>query len=217
MGEEPIMPEFEDKLKDPEEVDNATNKGVEDDKTKGKADEMSDEPAKEFDEIIEGWREDRKELIEAKKRLRELEDKKGSAEDEDEELEGLTEREKLEKIVEKREAKIKAMEDAQLEEIRQEIRFHERTDKFFRDNKADILKMAEKIDAVNLDQAIRAYKIGKGVVEEKSNALNDKLKKNAGGVKGGGSGGRSVNIAPYDPKTESNMSFGDFYKKAGVR
>jgi hypothetical protein len=174
----------------------------------------------QFQEIIDGWREDRQRLDALEIENRELKDKlsKGrTQQDEDEELEGLSESEKVNRIVERREKEKEEKEKAEKEEVEREVRFYERTDPFFKENKAKVIQIAADFNVKNLAQAIA---IAKGQFQAAGNAAgnqqyHDNRKRNAGGM-GGGNAGGSQQVKPYDPKADSGKSFGDFYREAGI-
>jgi hypothetical protein len=191
---------------------------------KGKAsaqdDRATDETQKANDEQIkkltEGWREDREEAQAEITRLKaELRTTKPTKDEEDE-LEGLDEQERVEKIIQIRKAKEKELESAELKQVQSEIRFYERTDKVFSDNKAAILKVAQDYDCRNLQQAILIWR---GLEKDKANkdaSYNDKRKADADGKAGGKAAGTTAG-RPYSPKLDRNKSFGDLFREGGVK
>lgn len=238
---EPQMPSFNDAPQDPVEVTEQTNQvepnpnevaqvnqgeGTESETPEVPAEGQESEtptpapePNQQFTEIIEGWREDRTKLEELITRNRELEDKlsKYSQPEEDEEFEGLTEREKVDRIIAKREEEARAKEEAEQAEVESEIRFYERSDQFFRENKAKVLQVAADFNAKNLAQAITILKsqfVAAGKAVGNAN-YNDNLKKNASGIGGSNAGGKPT-YKPYDPKTDGRKSFGDLYREGGL-
>lgn len=172
-----------------------------------------EEISKEFGEkekkLIEGWREDRLEaerLRNENRLMRERLSKQKEAEDDDEEYEGLSDEERINRKMAKREAEKKAREEEELEAIKRDIRFHERTDPVFKANKEQILAIAEKINAINLEQAIKVFnEISQVVKNTKSEMkLREKPK---------------PKLAPkkkYDRKADENKSFGDMFREGGI-
>jgi len=191
---------------------------------KGKASEQdgktTDEMQKAADEQIkkltEGWREDREEAQSEITRLKaELRASKPTKDEEDE-LEGLDENERVEKIIQLRKAKEKELEKAELQQVQSEIRFYERTDKRFADNKSAILKIAQEYDCRNLKQAILIWN---GLEKDKANkdaSYNDKRKADADGKAGGKSAGNTAG-RPYSPKFDGNKSFAQMFREGGVK
>jgi len=208
--------------KDPEKGNsNADNAGKdESDKDKSGQDAKTIEQVeKERDEQItkltEAWKEDREFFQGQIKDLRAEAKNPKLTQREEDELEGLEENERVEKIIEFREKRKKAADEAELKAVKSEIRFFERTDKEFAENKKDILKVAEDYDCPSLKQAILMWRgLNAGKVK-KDTEYHDNRKKNADG-KGGGNAGGTTAGKPYDPKTDGKKSFGDFYREAGL-
>jgi len=220
------MPSFNEELPDDSGKDNAggeENKESETDNDpagseKGEkpsspeAKKTPEEISKEFEDkekkLTEGWREDRLEaerLRNENRLMRERMSKQKEAED-DEEYEGLSDEERINKKMAKREADKKAREEEELEAIKRDIRFHERTDPVFKANKERILAIAEKINAVSLEQAIKVFmEISQTAKDTKGEMkVQEKPKPKPAPKK------------KYDKKADENKSFGDMFREGGI-
>jgi hypothetical protein len=174
--------------------------------------QVSDE---QYKKLTEAWKEDREYFQDEIKRLRGEAKSPKLTSQEEEALEGLDENERVEKLIEFRQKRKEAAEKAELQAVKSEIRFYERTDKEFADNKQAILKVARDYDCKNLKQGILIWR---GLQDRKTQTetqLNDQRKKEADGRGGGNAGGRTAG-KPYDPKEDKNKSFGDFYREGGI-
>ncbi len=180
-----------------------------------KKEESSNISEEQHNKLVEAWKEDRSYFQGEIKRLRSEVKNPEYTRDEEEELEELTGIERDRKVVEFHKKREKAAEEAELKQVKSEIRFYERTDKEFAENKKDILKVAQDYDCPNLKQAILVWR-GLNISKVKKDAdYNDQRKKDADGKAGGKAGGTTAG-KPYDPKTDGKKSFGDFYREAGV-
>jgi hypothetical protein len=191
-----------------------------------KSETPSNDADTQFNEIIEGWKEDRMALQTATTENRALKDEvrdlKGrlaryeNGESEEDEFEGLSPREREQKIIERHE-KQKAEETMRMkDEVAKEISFHERTNPEFRANKDAILKIASDFNATNLEQATKIWKAQQAVAQKaaKAKEIDDKRKREAAGANGGTSGGSTVR--PYDPTVDGKKSISDLYREGGV-
>jgi hypothetical protein len=167
----------------------------------------------QYKSLVEGWKEDREYLMGENKRLRAEAKNPKLTQQEEEELEAIDDPdERAEKKLEFRQKREKAAEEAELKTVKSEIRFYERTNKEFAENKKDILKVASDYECKDLKQAILVWR-GLNVGKAKKDAeYHDERKKGADG-KGGGNAGGSTAGKPYDPKTDSKKSFGDLYRE----
>lgn len=228
MANEPEIPLMEgDMPKDPAEIEAKVNpengksdagKTGEDDKSKqgdDKGGETVTVSAEQYKKLAEGWKEDREYYQGEVKRLRAEATNPKLTDKEEEELEGLDEDERVEKKIEFREKRREAAKQAELEAVKREIRFYERTDQEFADNKREILKVAEQYDCPNLKQAILVWRGLNADKAKKDAIINDERKKEADGKGGGNANGKTTG-KPFDPKTDGKKSFGDFYREGGV-
>lgn len=212
--------QYDDGGNDPEKGNSKPDEaGQGDDKKPGqgaKKDEGSSAASDEqIKKLTEAWREDREYFQGEVKRLRSEAKSPKLTKAEEEELEGLDENERVDKLIEFREKRKKEADEAEVQAIRSEIRFYERTDKEFADNKQAILKVASDYDCPSLKQAILIWRGINAKNAKKDEEIHDKRKKNADG-KGGGNAGGTTSGKPYDRKTESKKSFGDFYREKGL-
>jgi len=190
--------------------DNQENDQQEDEKSAG-----GEKPNQALDDVIEGWREDRIKLEETKRENAEYKAKMERFEkkEDDEEYEGLSEDERIERIIAKKEKQAEELKKARTAEVNEEIRFLERTDSFFRDNKEKVLKVAADFNATNLPQAIKILKAQMG--SSKKVEYDKKRKKEADGAPGGKSGKGSTK-SEYNAEKDGKKSFGDLYRAGGV-
>jgi len=228
MANEPIIPVVDgDQPQDPPEIVAKTNPDKENagaseagesdkDKQGAKNGEGSSQVSDEqYKQLTEAWQEDREYFTGEIKRLRAEAKSPKLTKAEEEELEGLEENERVEKLIEFREKRKEEAKKAELQAVKSEIRFYERTDKEFAENKKAILKVAGDYDCPSLKQAILIWR-GLNVKKVQTDTqINDERKKNADG-KGGGNAGGATKGKPYDPKTDGKKSFGDFYREAGL-
>lgn len=203
-------------------VENTEQKAPEKDTTPDKSgeqaakkEESSTVSEEQHQKLVEAWKEDREYFQADIKRLRAEVKSPEYTREEEAELEELTGIERDRKVVEFHKKREKAAEEAQLQAVKSEIRFYERTDKEFAENKKDILKVAQDYDCPNLKQAILVWR-GLNTDKVKKDAqYHDNRKKEADGKAGGKAGGTTAG-KPYDPKTDGKKSFGDFYREAGL-
>jgi hypothetical protein len=217
MGE-PQMPSFNEEIKDPAGDDNTedapkTNNGTIGDGKGVMLSPSASNPDKgetpdddeRYKTLTEGWREDRLEAERLRNENRIIKDRLQKVKPEDEEeYDGLSDEERINAKMAKREEERKSREAEELEAVRRDIRFHERTDPVFKENKDAILKIAERINAVNLEQAIKVFmeitqtvKVTKGAPEKPKPKAPPK---------------RTI---PNDKKDE-DKSFGDLFREGGV-
>lgn len=189
------------------------------DKSSERSEKESETPtisAEQYQKLVDGWREDREDLQNEIATLKkDIRNPNRSAEEEAE-LDGLDEDERVEKLIEIRERKQKALEKAELKKASSEIRFYERTDKQFAENKAAILKVAQEYECTSLKQAIMVWR---GLDKDKSNkdaTYHDKRKQSADGRSGGKSASGTLPMKPYDKKSDGTKSFGQLFKEGGV-
>jgi len=229
MGKEPNIPLVEGdliqdddtKLKgsnDPVNGNSNTDKAGDDDKSKHDGEdgeESSQVTGEQYKQLVEGWKEDRDYYKGEIKRLRSEANNPKLSQSEEDELEGLEEDERVDKIIEFRKEREEKASEAELKSVKSEIRFYERTDKEFAKNKKSILKVAEDYDCPDLKQAVLIWRGLNVTKSAKDKAYNDKRKKEADGKAGGKSGGE-ISEKPYNAKTDSKKSFGDFYREGGL-
>ncbi len=178
-----------------------------------KSETPSNDSQKQFQEIIEGWKEDRvlldksvKENRELKEQLQTLKTRLGKYEaDESEggEEDDTDPIERERKIIERYEAEKQAKLASQKEEVAREIGFLERTDPYFREHKNGILKVAADFNAQNLEQAIKIHRAQMAIAKKQA-AQTTVAKPSAAPVK------------RYNPATDSNKSIADLYRMGGV-
>lgn len=178
-----------------------------------KSETPSNDSQKQFQEIIEGWKEDRvlldksvKENRELKEQLQTLKTRLGKYEaDESEggEEDDTNPIERERKIIERYESEKQAKLASQKEEVAREIGFLERTDPYFREHKNGILKVAADFNAQNLEQAIKIHRAQMAIAKKQA-APAPVAKPSAAPVK------------RYDPATDSNKSIADLYRMGGV-
>lgn len=166
--------------------------------------------------LEEGWREDREYYQGEIKRHRQEASHPVLTEKEKEELEDLDEDERVDKKIEFREKRQAALKKAEMEAVKSEVRFYERTSTEFAENKKEILKVAEQFNCQDLKQAILMWR-GMNITKANKDAVyHDQRKKDADGRAGGHAGG-SPAVKPYDSATDGKKSFGDLYREAGVK
>lgn len=224
---EPGIPLFPgDKLGDeekkendnPEKGNSNANNAGKDDKS-GQSEETIEQVkqahAEQVKKLEEAWNEDREYFQGEIKRLRSEERKPKLTAKEEEELEGLDEDERVEKLIEFRQKRKELADKAELEAVKSEIRFYERTSTEFAENKQAILKVARDYDCPGLKQAILIWR-GLNIKQQKTEQeINNQRKKEGDGKGGGNSGGETKGKA-YDRKEHGNKSFGQLYSERGL-
>lgn len=187
------------------------------------------EAPSEFQEIINGWKEDRNALATSETENRTLRDEneqlknrlsryESEGEEEDRELEGLSRQEREKRIVERHEKQKAEADERTKTEVAREIAFHERTSPEFRANKQAILKIAASFNATSLEQATKIWKAQFTAAErtKKAAEIEAARKRNAGGATPGGNNNGSPAIQGYDPARDGNKSFRDIYREGGI-
>ena len=211
---EPIIPVMDgDKIVD-ETIEKQPVKDQTPDKAGASETEKGATPTvseEQYKNLMEGWKEDREYFNSEIKKLRGEAKNPHLTEIEEDELEGLTEKERVEKIIKFRDERKVAVEEAELKAVKSEIRFFERTDKLFADNKKEILKVATDYNSPSLSQAMLIWKGLTADKVRKDAQYHDERKKGADG-KGGGSAAGKPAGKPYDAKADANKSYGDFYR-----
>jgi len=223
---EPMIPDVQGTLPDEsgyQEIDRTDGKSEAKPANEDKAFEQSDKESERqpvsderYQKLVEGWREDREDMQSEINRLKDELRTVKPTDDEEETLFGLGEDDRIEKIIEMRESKKKELSELELKQAQSEIRFYERTDPEFADNKKEILKVAADHNCPNLQQA---KLIWRGIRQDISNRdanYNDKRKYNADGRSGGKSAGNTQGRG-YSPKFDSNKSFADMFREGGVK
>lgn len=227
MGRDPKIPDAKGKLPDDsgyQEEENKTgddanvNKAGEGNK-KPNPDDSGENPPKvsqeQYDKLIEGWHEDRERYQGEIDRLRKGATSNKLTKEEEDELAELSEDERVDRKIEIRKKREEALDKAREDATKSEVRFYERTNQEFADNKRAILDVASEYDCKTLKQAILIWK-GLGKDKAKKNAQHhDKRKKDADGQPGGKSGGKTA-VKGYDPEKDGKKSFGDIFKEGGV-
>ena len=221
---EPQMPSFNEEIKDPIGDDNAGGEKKESESNNDSAGTDKDEKSKSdasksdeggtpkdderFTKLTEGWREDLLENEKLRNENRIMKDKlsKTKNEDEDEEYEGLSDEERINKKMAKRETESKARQEEELEAVKRDIRFHERTDPVFKAHKQEILAIAEQINAKNVEQAIKVYLKIVQTAKEKAKGTTPVEKPKP----------KTAPKKTYDKKEDENKSFGDMFREGGV-
>lgn len=209
-------PEIRGKI-DPDRGNPNADKAGDDDKSKqvenqGGSPKVSDE---QYKQLVEGWKEDRDYYQGEIKRLRSEANNPKLSQSEEESLEGLDENERVDKIIEFRKKREQKASEAELKAAKSEIRFYERTDSEFADNKKSILKVAQDYECRDLKQAILIWRGINAQNSAKNAQYNDKRKKEADGMPGGNAGGKPAGRT-YDAKVDRKKSFGDFYREGGL-
>lgn len=197
------------------------------------ADEKGETPStevpSEFQEIIEGWKEDRTALATAETENRTLRDEveqlknrlsryESEEDEEDKELEGLTRQEREKRIVERHEKQKAEAEERTKTEVAREIAFHERTNPEFRANKQAILKVAASFNASSLEQATKIWKAQFTAAErvKKAAEIEATRKRDAGGATPGGTNSGVPVVKGYDPARDGSKSIRDIYREGGI-
>lgn len=204
--------------------------GKPDTQGQGKSETPSTDPEKEFQEIIEGWKEDRVALQASENENRTLRDENaqlknklaryesGEDEGEDDEFAGLSREERERRIVEKHQKAETEKAERTRQEVAREISFHERTDPEFRANKDAVLKLAASFNCTSLEQAMKFWRAQKAVAERaKKSALKENERKGDAGVTPGGNGGQGNRATGYDPARDGGKSIRDIYAEEGIR
>ena len=180
-----------------------------------KSETPSNDSQKQFQEIIEGWKEDRvlldksvKENRELKDQLTSLKSRLGKYETDDnsgeEDDANLSPSEREQKIIERYESRKQAELTSQKEEVAREIGFLERTDPYFREHKQGILKVAADFNAQNLEQAMKIHRAQKAVADKAKAAAPLEKKTPVAPVRS------------YNPTEDSKRSIADLYRMGGV-
>jgi hypothetical protein len=228
MGQEPNIPVTNGDAPD----DQSGYKGVEDNQDSEKGNQPADKnesgeentdeggespqiTKEQYDQLVEGWREDRDRYQKEIKDLRQQAKSPDLTPDQKKELEGLDEEEKVKKLVKIQRDKEEQLNKAEIESVKSEIRFYERTNPEFSKNKKSIIKVAKDYDCNNLNQAILIWKGLAGKKQTLDNKYHDDRKKNADGGAGGKGGGK-VEVKSYNPKTDRKKSIGDLFREGGV-
>jgi len=217
MGQnEPEIPEvpgdgviLDDKSKEPENGKPNTDKSGADEAKKDEA--SSNISQEQYDQLVEGWKEDREYYQGEIKRLRTEASDPTFTKQEEEMLAGIDDPdERAEKKFEFKQKRKDAVQKAEIEVVKSEIRFLKRTDAEFRENEKAIIKVASDYDCKDLNQA---RLIWRGLNRDKAlkdKEYNDKLKKDADGKRGGNAGGSPAGHL-NQPKPGKKMSFSDMY------
>jgi hypothetical protein len=183
----------------------------------------------EFQEIINGWKEDRTALAASETENRTLRDQNEqlknrlsryeTSEDEgDRDFDGLSRQEQERLIVERHEKQKAEAEERTKAEVAREIAFHERTDPEFRANKPAILKIAASFNATSLDQAKKIWKAQFTASERTRKAAEieaARKREAANGIPGGTDNSKPV-IQGYNPQVDGNKSIRDMYREGGI-
>jgi hypothetical protein len=166
----------------------------------------------QYDQLVEGWKEDRDYYQGEIKRLRTEVNSPTFTKQEEDELADIDDPdERAEKRFEFKQKRKEAVEKAELEVVRSEIRFLKRTDSEFRDNEKAIIKVASDYDCKNLNQAVLIWRGLNKDKAAKDKEYNDERKKGADGKGGGNAGGKPVGNAAPAPKPGQKKSFSDMY------
>lgn len=202
----------DDKSKEPENGKSDADKSGTDD---AKKDEASSTISKEqYDQLVEGWKEDREYFRGEIKRLRSEASDPTFTKQEEETLAGIDDPdERAEKKFEFKQKRKDAVQKAEIEAVKSEIRFLKRTDAEFRENEKAIIKVASDYDCKDLNQARLIWRGLNRDKAAKDKAYNDKLKKEANG-KGGGNAGGSPAGHINQPKPGKKMSYSEMYAEA---
>ncbi len=170
---------------------------------------------KQFNEIIEGWKEDRVLLDKSVKENRELKEQlsslksrlekyESSGEEEGEDDTDLTPSQREQKIIERYESEKQRKLAEQKNDAEREVAFKYQTDPYFRANKEGVLNVAVKFDTQNLEQAIKIHKAQQAVIE-KSKAQAKKQEQKP-----------KPPISQSRPADTENLSFADLYRRGGI-
>ena len=206
----------DDTKKSPEKDNSNVNKDGEQGEEKDGV--SPNEPTEREKHLMEGWKEDREYYQGEIKRFRDEANHPTFTKKEEDELSEIDDPdERAEKKFEFKQKRKEAVEKAELEAVKSEVRFYKRTSQEFADNEKEILKIASDYECKSLNQAILIWKglnISKSNVDKK---INDDRKKGADGKGGGNANGKPVVGTPYNPKTDGKMSIGDMYRRAGLK
>lgn len=177
-----------------------------------KKDEASSNISKDqYDQLVEGWKEDREYFQGEIRRLRAEAADPTFTKKEEEELADIDDPdERAERRFEFKQKRQEDVEKAEIEVVRSEIRFLKRTDSEFRENEKAIIKVASDYDCQNLKQAILIWKGLNRDKAAKDKEYNDERKKEADG-RGGGNAGGSPAGRPAQHTPGKKMSFSDMY------
>ena len=191
---------------------NADKSGTDDD---DKSKENLTVSQEQYDQLVEGWKEDREYYQGEIKRLRTEANSPTFTKQEEEELADIDDPdERAEKRFEFKQKRREAVDKAELEAVKSEIRFLKRTDKEFRDNEKAIIKVASDYDCKNLKQAVLIFRGLNKDKAAKDQAYHDKLKKDADGKGGGNAGGKPAGGAAPAPQPGRKQSFSEMYAGA---
>lgn len=197
------------------------------------ADEKGETPStevpSEFQEIIEGWKEDRTLLATSETENRMLRDQveqlknrlgryENEEDEEDKELEGLSRQERENRIVERHEKQKAEAAERTKTEVAREIAFYRAKSPEFRANEQAILKIAASFNATSLEQATKIWKAQFTAAErtKKAAELEATRKREAGGATPGGNGAGAPAVTGYDPKRDGSKSIRDIYREGGI-
>lgn len=199
----------EDKSKEPENGKPDTDKSGTDEAKDDKASlTVSQE---QYDQLVEGWKEDREYYQGEIKRLRTEASDPTFTKQEEEMLAGIDDPdERAEKKFEFKQKRQEAVRKAEIEVVKSEIRFLKRTDAEFRDNEKAIIKVASDYDCKDLNQARLIWRGLNRDKAAKDKQYNDERKKGADG-KGGGNAGGSPAGQLHKPAPGKKMSFSEMY------
>lgn len=200
---------IDDKSKEPEKGNPSADKSGTDDADKSK--ENLTVSQEQYDQLVEGWKEDREYFRGEIKRLRSEASDPTFTKQEEELLAGIDDPdERAEKKFEFKQKRKDAVQKAEIEVVKSEIRFLKRTDAEFRENEKAIIKVASDYDCKDLNQARLIWRGLNRDKAAKDKEYNDKLKKGADG-KGGGNAGGSPAGHLQKPAPGKKMSFSDMY------
>lgn len=186
--------------------------------------EGTDDTAKEFEEIISGWKEDREALSASETENSALRDRVATLEGElaqlkggestEDKYAGMTPAERNKAIIADHEAKQKEETAREAKQKAGELGFMRRTSKEFRTNEAAIIKIADDLK-VNLETAQKVFrgqqKAGTTAAERK--AAEDKRKQEAGAHTPTATQPNGQQT-PTAPAREESIS--DIYRKNGI-
>lgn len=197
------------------------------------ADEKGETPStevpSEFQEIIEGWKEDRMLLATSETENRTLRDQveqlknrlgryEYEEDEEDKEIEGLSRQEREQRIVERHEKQKAESLAKQQEEVASEKRWMRSSSPYFRANEKAILENAVKFNCTSLAQAEMITKAQFTAAErvKKAAEIEATRKRDAGGATPGGTNSGVPVVKGYDPARDRNKSIRDIYREGGI-
>lgn len=193
----------------------------------GTGSETPTEQESQFQEIIDGWKQDREQLAVVMREKTDVENQLAQAKaqlqqlgygdgEEEDEFTGKSAAE-IEKIVLERNAKRETeAREAMIAEVKKEIDFFEKTSPIFKANKQAILKVAASFNATNLDQAMKIWAAQKKATGPSTPVkTKEEERRSNAGIGTRTAPGDTTTPSPKGP--ENDNSFASIYRSEGVK